>query len=707
MVSIIAAEQVTKIYKTGRIQVTALRGVSLAVDAGEFVSIVGPSGSGKSTLFYLLGGLTRATSGRVLIDGVDFAALSDGERTRVRKLKIGFVFQKFNLLPTLTARQNIELAHEISGRKEPLDREFLKQLTELLGIQGRLDHRPSELSGGEQQRVAIARALVTRPAIVLADEPTGNLDTRTSHEIMAALRRLNRDENVTVIVVTHESDIAQYADRIITMRDGQIVSDQANHAPVAVSQGARTESERGEAVAAPAAAPVASLGFSAMIFLNAAQALGRNKLRSALTMLGVFIGVAALIAMVAVGQGANEAVARQIASLGTNMLVVLPGATTAGGLRAGFGSASTLTTDDAAALRRDDPAVAGVAYMIRQLAPVQYGSRNWTTNIQGVTPSYLAITNWRVVAGRMLDQSDERGAAMVAVLGQTVYHQLFGAYENPIGAMILVKGTSMRVVGLLAPKGQTSFGQDQDDVVIIPFSTAEEKVLGVAAPSSGQTIPTTTVSGATVNVTTSAAAFPPPPNPYDIPSRMTGYVNAIFVQALDQKLVPAALQQVTDTLMRRHRIAAGETADFAVHNLSQIAQTAESSSRIMALLLAVVASISLLVGGIGIMNILLVSVTERTREIGLRMAIGARRLHVLLQFLVESIFLSVTGGVAGVLGGVAVSRVISAVAHWPILLSSGAIGGGFLFSAAVGIFFGYYPARQAARLNPIEALRYE
>ena len=707
---VIELKGVTRLYRLGGADVRALADVTLTIARGEFVAIVGASGSGKSTLMNVCGCLDRPTAGQYLFEGTDLDRLSEPALARIRSERIGFVFQSFNLLARTSALENVALPLIYTGAHPARRRERIARAGRALadlGLQGRERSTPSQLSGGQQQRVAIARALINHPAVLLADEPTGNLDTRTSHEIMAALRRLNRDENVTVIVVTHESDIAQYADRIITMRDGQIVSDRTNPAPVAVSQGARAEPERGEEAVAAAAAPVASLGFSAMIFLNAAQALGRNKLRSALTMLGVFIGVAALIAMVAVGQGANEAVARQIASLGTNMLVVLPGATTAGGLRAGFGSASTLTTDDAAALRRDDPAVADVAYMIRQLAPVQYGNRNWTTNIQGVTPSYLAITNWRVAAGRMLDRSDERGAAMVAVLGQTVYHQLFGAYENPLGAMILVKGTSMRVVGLLAPKGQTSFGQDQDDVVIIPFSTAEEKVLGVAAPSSGQTIPTTTVSGATVNVTTSAAAFPPPPNPYDIPSRMTGYVNAIFVQALDQKRVPAALRQVTDTLMRRHRIAAGETADFAVHNLSQIAQTAESSARIMALLLAVVASISLLVGGIGIMNILLVSVTERTREIGLRMAIGARRLHVLLQFLVESIFLSVTGGVAGVLGGVAVSRVISAVAHWPILLSSGAIGGGFLFSAAVGIFFGYYPARQAARLNPIEALRYE
>ena len=265
----------------------------------------------------------------------------------------------------------------------------------------------------------------------------------------------------------------------------------------------------------------------------------------------------------------------------------------------------------------------------------------------------------------------------------------------------------MVVIGLLAAKGQTAFGQDQDDVVMIPFSTAQDKVLGVAATSAAQSIATTTIGNATMNVATSAAAFPPPQNPYGIAPRITGYVNSIYVQAVSQGLVAEALRQVTDTLMRRHHIAAGDTADFAVRNLSQIAQTAQGSSRIMALLLAVVASISLLVGGIGIMNILLVSVTERTREIGLRMAIGARRLHVLLQFLAEAIFLSVAGGAAGIVAGVAVSLMITAVAKWPTSLSTGAIVGGFAFSAAVGIFFGFYPARKAARLNPIEALRYE
>ena len=723
---VIELRRITRLYRVGGSELHALDSVSLTVERGEFLAIMGASGSGKSTLMNICGGLDRPTSGQYLFDAVDVAQLSEPSLARLRSERIGFVFQSFNLLARTSALENVALplfyvTSGPLGRRERLAR--ARAALAVLGLKEREQSTPSQLSGGQQQRVAIARALINHPQVLLADEPTGNLDTRTSHEIMQTLQQLNHEQGVTVIVVTHERDIADYAGRVITMRDGGIVSDELNSAPVESPQTQRDtqsptqgalESVRHPAGAhADRAAPLpkgtaaASLSFARMILSSAAQAVGRNALRSMLTMLGVFIGVAALIAMVAVGEGANQAVAKQIQSLGTNMLVVVPGATTAGGVRAGFGSASTLTTGDAEAVRRDDPAVADVGYMIRQLAQVQYANQNWTTNVQGVTPDYLRITNWHIAAGRALEESDETDGAPVAVIGETVYRQLFAPYENPIGARIQVKGQNMVVIGLLAAKGQTAFGQDQDDVVMIPFSTAQDKVLGVAATSAAQSIATTTIGNATMNVATSAAAFPPPQNPYGIAPRITGYVNSIYVQAVSQGLVAEALRQVTDTLMRRHHIAAGDTADFAVRNLSQIAQTAQGSSRIMALLLAVVASISLLVGGIGIMNILLVSVTERTREIGLRMAIGARRLHVLLQFLAEAIFLSVAGGAAGIVAGVAVSLMITAVAKWPTSLSTGAIVGGFAFSAAVGIFFGFYPARKAARLNPIEALRYE
>ena len=295
--------------------------------------------------------------------------------------------------------------------------------------------------------------------------------------------------------------------------------------------------------------------------------------------------------------------------------------------------------------------------------------------------------------GRAITEADVTTAALVAVIGETVATQLFGPSQLPIGALIQVKGVPLRVIGVLESKGQTPWGRDQDDLVMIPFTTAERKVLGVAAPSQTQT---------QLNW-----IYPDPPNPYELTPHLAGYVNRIYVQAVSQTAVPKAIEQATEILARRHRIRPADENDFRVRNLSQIAETAEGSSRIMALLLAAVASISLVVGGIGIMNILLVSVTERTREIGLRMAIGARRLHVLLQFLAEAVFLSVTGGVAGIIMGVVFSAVIAMVAGWSTPISATAIAGGFLFSAAVGIFFGYYPARKAASIDPIEALRYE
>jgi macrolide transport system ATP-binding/permease protein len=397
--------------------------------------------------------------------------------------------------------------------------------------------------------------------------------------------------------------------------------------------------------------------------------------------------------MVAIGQGASEAVRERIQSLGTNVVVILPGATQSGGVRGGFGSASSLTVGDANAILHDDRAVREVAYLIRQQGQVRYLDQNWTTAIQGISVSYPTITNWHIAAGRGISPDDDAGGTLVAVIGQTVYRQLFSPGENPIGAYIQVRSVPLQVIGTLAAKGQTPFGQDQDDLVLLPFSTAERRVIGVAAPSQQRT--------------SFNWPYLPPPNPYNLQPRLTGYVNQIFVQASREDLVPTAIDQATRTLAARHRIQSLEPKDFDVRNLSQIAETVESSSRIMSLLLMAVASVSLLVGGIGIMNILLVSVAERTREIGLRMAIGARRVQVLLQFLSEAIILSVGGGIAGIILGIAFSATISMFFGWRAPFSLPAVAGGFAFAVAVGVFFGFYPARKAAHLDPIEALRYE
>jgi macrolide transport system ATP-binding/permease protein len=695
---IIRVENVTRVYHVGDIDVHALRGVNLTIERGEFVAIMGSSGSGKSTLMSLLGCLDRPTSGDYYFEGVDVARLSEPELARIRSERLGFVFQSFNLLARTSAIENVALPlfYAVSNRSDRASRiERARASLGLLGLGDRERNTPGQLSGGQQQRVAIARALINKPGLLLADEPTGNLDTRTSHDIMQTLQTLNREQGVTIIVVTHEADIAAYADRVITMRDGQVISDERKRpgrAPQAASKAAGLP-QRLSTLGKSSGGSGTVWAFAAMILAAAMQALARNKMRSALTMLGVFIGVAALIAMVAVGQGANEAVRKQIESLGTNLLVVVPGATTMGGIRGGLGSASTITVADAEAVRREARSVGSVSYLIRQMGQVQYANQNWTTNIQGVSPNYPPITNWQIAAGRGISQDDDNDAALVVVLGQTVSRQLFGANANPIGAVIQVKSVPLRVIGVLASKGQTPFGTDQDDLVMITFTTAQRKVLGVAAPSQQQ---------APLNW-----VYPLPPNPYNLQQRLVGYVNQIYVQAVGPSQVQPAIVQVTEILARRHRIRPGEVNDFSVRNLSQIAETAESSGRIMALLLAAVASISLVVGGIGIMNILLVSVTERTREIGLRMAIGARRLHVLMQFLGEAVILSVTGGIAGIIMGIVFSEVISVVAGWATPIAPAAIAGGFLFSAAVGIFFGFYPARKAAHLDPIEALRYE
>ncbi len=405
-----------------------------------------------------------------------------------------------------------------------------------------------------------------------------------------------------------------------------------------------------------------------MTMVTALRALRRNKLRSALTMLGVVIGVAAVIAMVSIGQGAKAAVQAQLQSLGTNILMVVPGATTAAGVRSGWGGVSTLNVGDAQAIERECPAVGAVTYFRRQVVQVSNGEQNWSTVAQASTASFEKVRQWSTISGRFFTQRDDDTANRVVVLGQTIVDNLFGSGEDPIGAMIRIKGVPFRVVGVLEAKGQTAWGQDQDDVAVMPFSTGERRVFG---------------------------------------SQMLGTVDMIHVKAASSDDIEDATEQITRLLRDRHRTQPGQEDDFSVRSLNDMFKASEGASQVMGALLLSVASISLLVGGIGIMNILLVSVTERTREIGIRMAVGAKSRHILLQFLVEAIVLSMVGGAAGALLGGGSSRLISQLAGWPTLVSPAAALGAVLFSAVVGIFFGFYPAHKASRLDPIAALRYE
>ncbi|HEY2485516.1 MAG TPA: ABC transporter permease [Candidatus Binataceae bacterium] len=710
--AVIEIRELWKTYQLGEVEVHALRGVSLRVESGEFVAVMGASGSGKSTLMNIVGCLDRPTQGSYLLEGEDVAELPEETLATIRGRKIGFVFQNFNLLARTSALENVELPLFYSAWSGAGERRA-EDLMKMLGLDGREANHPNQLSGGQQQRVAIARALINRPAILLADEPTGNLDSTNSAEIMDIITRLNRDQGITIILVTHDAEIAKYADRIVTFRDGQIVSDTRK----AHSSQSVAESRLASPPAPPTPPDRDAAGeawvFGSMALSAAARALKRNKLRALLTMLGIFIGVAAVIAMVAVGDGARESVRAQIESLGTNLLIVLPGATTSNGVRAGSGSNSTLTVADAAAIKKQARGVALVSYMDRQVSQIVSGNHNWSTGISGTTPDYLKIRDWPVERGREFTDDDVRSAAPVCLLGQTVVDNLFGQDQNPVGAEIRVKNFPLRVIGVLAVKGQSSYGQDQDDVVLIPFGTAERKVLGVSAPSilmSSIVAPTPSPSNPLAGVPTTNSVYSQTStvtSPFGSPPKIIGVVNVIYVQARSAQEVNTVMAEVQQILHERHRVQPGQDDDFTIRSLNEVAKASESASRVMALLLAAVASISLLVGGIGIMNIMLVSVTERTREIGIRMAIGARRIHILLQFLVEAVLLSILGGLAGAALGIVASKVISAVAGWPTLVSPVAIVGGFLFSAAVGVFFGYYPARKASLLHPIDALRYE
>jgi putative ABC transport system permease protein len=397
------------------------------------------------------------------------------------------------------------------------------------------------------------------------------------------------------------------------------------------------------------------------------RALWVNKMRSSLTMLGIIIGVGAVIAMVAVGSGASQKISEQISSMGSNLLIILPGATSAGGVRMGAGTQPTLSMGDADAIVKECPAVSEVAPVLGGVAQVVYGHMNWSTGVTGTTPSMLIVRDWGLSSGRPFTQQDVKSATKVCLLGQTVVDNLFGD-QNPLGDSIRIKNVPFTVIGVLERKGQSPQGQDQDDTIYVPVTTAQKKLFGTQFP---------------------------------------GMVRIIMVKAKSTEDLSPAETQINELLRQRHHIGLKQDNDFTVRNLTQIMQAAEQSSRVMTLLLGAIASVSLLVGGIGIMNIMLVSVTERTREIGIRMAIGAKTWDIRLQFIIEALTLSLIGGVIGIIVGVSTSLVLSSVSGWPTVVSPLSILLAFSFSGLIGIFFGFYPAFKASLLNPIDALRYE
>ncbi len=405
-----------------------------------------------------------------------------------------------------------------------------------------------------------------------------------------------------------------------------------------------------------------------LTILTALRILARNRLRAGLTMLGIVIGVAAVIAMVSIGEGAKRAVQAQIATMGTNVIIIFPGVTSASGVHGSQGSAVTLTVSDALDLKKRIPLLADTGWVRRDVMQIVYGNRNWNGPINGISPSYLTIRDWSFMSGGPFTQTDLDSAARVALIGQTIVENLFEPGEEPVGAVIRIKNVPFRVIGVLASKGQSAQGSDQDDVIFIPFSTAERKVFGTS---------------------------------------FIGSVGAMFGSTDQVEDLPMAAEQIREVLRARHRLQTEQNDDFTIRTQVDIGKVQEGTSQTLTMMLFAIASVSLLVGGIGIMNILLVSVTERTREIGVRMAVGAKRHHIVMQFLIEAMTLSLVGGALGIVLGVAGAKLTTLIAGWPTIISGNVIVIAFFFSLMVGLFFGLYPANKAARLNPIEALRYE
>ncbi len=648
-------KDIKKTYYLGKNEVRALAGVSFSLEEGDYVAIMGPSGSGKSTLMHVLGLLDVPSSGSYKIRGKEVAQLTEDELAVLRREAIGFIFQQFNLLTRVSAAENVGLPLLYSRRRIDLAR--AEELLKRVGLGDRGDHRPNELSGGQQQRVAIARSLVNRPGMILADEPTGNLDSASEKEILAILKELN-SQGITVVVVTHEEEVGREAKRLIRMRDGKIQSDE-RLAPVGKKVVRAEESP-------PFQSPTGGGLLEGTEYVRQGmKTLLANKVRTGLSMLGILIGVAAVVAMLAIGRGAQKEIEGRLASLGSNLLVLRSGAVRVSGINQESGMTSRLTTSDVQSLRAKVPAIRDLAPSVNGRAQVTYRNKNWSTQVQGTVPAYTHIRASEPEIGRFFSEDEDHKRARVAVLGATVVRELFGS-ENPIGEMIKINKINFQVIGILPEKGAGGGWRDQDDNVVIPLNTAMYRVLGKT------------------------------------------YIESIDIEIKADYPMEEAEDSIKEVMYETHRVPVAQRQNaFEIRNMADIQAALSETSRTLSMLLASIAAISLLVGGIGIMNIMLVSVTERTKEVGLRKAIGARRHDILAQFLSEAVVISTVGGLVGILIGWTITWSISTFAGWTTSISWASVALAFFFSAFIGIVFGIYPARKASQLHPIEALRHD
>ncbi|MGZ2746854.1 MacB family efflux pump subunit [Burkholderia stagnalis] len=675
---------VTRRFATGDKDVVVLKDVSLSIDAGEIVAIVGASGSGKSTLMNILGCLDHPSEGRYTVGGRETGTLDGDELARLRREHFGFIFQRYHLLPHLSAVGNLEMPAVYAGSPQAERRARASRLLARLGLADREDHRPSQLSGGQQQRVSIARALMNGGEVILADEPTGALDSKSGRDVMRILLELNALGH-TVILVTHDEHVARHARRIVEISDGEIVADRPNPHPVIDMTEAdveaaaeaepdtsdvatsvrptrdtahahtRTHGDDALSVVAPPRARRLSAGTGrfAEAFRMAWIALVSHRLRTLLTMLGIIIGIMSVVSIVAIGEGAKRYMLEEIGSIGTNTINLYPGLDW-GDSRAD--AIQTLVPADVAALA-EQPYVDSVTPETSRSLLLRYRNVDVNALISGVGDRFFQVRGMRMAQGVAFGADDVRRQAQVAVIDQNARRKLFGANRNPLGEVILIGNLPCVVIGVAADK-KSAFGDVKSLNAWVPFTTASGRLFGQQ------------------------------------------HLDSITVRVRDGQPSQAAEQSVTKLITQRHG-----RKDFFTYNMDSVVKTVAKTGQSLTLLLSLIAVISLVVGGIGVMNIMLVSVTERTREIGIRMAVGARQADILQQFLVEAVLVCLLGGAIGIALSFGVSILFSLfVEQWKMVFSAGAIVTAFLCSTLTGVVFGYMPARNASRLDPIDAL---
>lgn len=632
---------VTKTFRNGEMATQVLHGVDLEIYPGEFVAIMGQSGSGKSTLMNILGCLDRASTGDYLFNGTSVATLDTDGLAQLRREAFGFVFQSYNLLAGSTACENVEMPATYSGMTPEARRERSTALLSSLGLHERLHHRPNQLSGGQQQRVSIARALMNGGQIILADEPTGALDSHSGKEVMRLLKELSAQGH-TIILITHDAEVARHARRLIEIRDGKIIADPGPTIP------AQLPAEEHALHGAP---QIKTEILEAT--KTAFRSLRSNVFRTILTLLGIVIGVASVISMLAIGDGAKKSVVDSISAMGSNLLLVRPG----GPMQRFRWDSVTLVPEDVDAIATL-PHIAAALPELNGSFTLRYGNVDHATEISATAAQFPMARKWDVAQGTFFTDEDNKNYATVVVLGKTVATKLF-VDKNPLGEFIIINNVLFQVIGVMSERGADPGGQDQDDKVFVPFNTGSLRVIGQR------------------------------------------YLRNITISVDDEKNMEEVQTRVHALMMERHG-----TEDFQIRSMSSLIDMVSETQNTMTFLLGSIAAISLLVGGIGVMNIMLVSVTERTREIGVRMATGARTRNIMQQFLIEALVVSALGGVIGVVIGVGTAMLIASFGT-PVAYSFGPVVMAFSCAFLTGLLFGYLPARKAARLDPVAALATE